>query len=133
MLRWILLLTIALLPLRGWMGDAMAGERAAQVAAVHAAVVHHEEAPIGSPTSGNGHDHVDCMDDVQAQVIEGDPVGVAGGDCPTCSHCQACSGVALTSSSTISLPEAYDSLRPSATIDPFASADRAPGFKPPIS
>jgi hypothetical protein len=132
MLRWILLLTIALLPLRGWMGDAVAGERAAQVAAMHSAVVHHQEAPIGSRTAGDGHDHVDCMDDVQAQA-EGDPVAVAGGDCPTCSHCQACSGVALTSNSTISLPEGYDSLRPSATIDPFASADRAPGFKPPIS
>lgn len=132
MLRWILLLTIALLPLRGWIGDAMAGERAAQVAAVHAAAVHHDEASVVSPTMGAGHDHVDCMDDVQAQV-EGDHIAVAQGDCPTCSHCQACSGVALTSSAAISLPEGYDSLRPSASVDSFASADRAPGFKPPIS
>jgi hypothetical protein len=140
MLRWFLLLTIALLPLRGWVGAvATQGPLAHELGAGAAMVAHAHASPHTHPSNmgeAGGPDHDDCMGHHAANPSPGDDTaGIDSGtvSCPSCSHCQACSAVALVSSSTLLTPASFDRPRPAAAVADFASADRAPGFKPPIS
>jgi hypothetical protein len=140
MLRWFLLLTFALLPLRGWAGAAAGDGPLAHGLADSAAMVAHAHAsPTTHPSNmgeAAGHDHDDCMGRHAANPSPGeDTAGMDGGTaaCPSCSHCQACSAVALVSSGTLLTSASSDRPRPTAAVADFASADRAPGFKPPIS
>ena len=109
MVRRLLLLVVAALVLRGWVGEAMAGQMLAQqlqVPSTHAAAMH-------SP---------DC------------PGSVAGedGDEAAGLHCQDCTLHALTAA-----PLPLARLLPASRVLPgapaFASAERVPGDKPPIS
>jgi hypothetical protein len=140
MLRWFLLLTIALLPLRGWVGAAMSeGPLAHELGAGATVVAQAHAGPHTHPSSTGeaaGPDHDDCMGHSAVSPSSSeDAAGMDSGtfSCPSCSHCQACSAVALVSSSTLLTPASFDRLRPAAAVADFASADRAPGFKPPIS
>lgn len=140
MLRWFLLLTIALLPLHGWVAAAAVdGPLAHELGGGTAMVAHAQASPHTHPSgtgeaAGPGHD--DCMGHSAVSPSSGeDAAGMDSGtfSCPSCSHCQACSAVALVSSSTLLTPASFDRPRPAAAVADFASADRAPGFKPPIS
>lgn len=124
MRRWFVLLLIALLPLRGWVGEAMAGEMLGQhVAAATAkqvqAVLHdcmgHEAA------ASNGSDA--SMQDTQS----------ASGDCPTCASCQVCSTVVLSVDAARVPAAAFGNTLVPRMGTRFASAEPAPAFKPPIS
>ena len=139
MRRLLLILMIALLPLRGWAGDAMAtGMAAGQVAqmqqrqiatesiATHADVVSvkadfdHETAVLDAvrtvaDCTGHGADDTD------------------GSQCDTCSACQACHSVALANSAP-KLPSTFQAFAlPQSAAYQFASADAALRQKPPIS
>jgi len=127
----MLVLMIALLPLRGWVGDAMAtgmlvtavaGARVAPDMAVSDGHQAMEETPSMA--------HADCMghDTAMQAASDMDP------DYPSCTMCQTCHTVALSapallSLAAISLPHAL----PSAALPCFVSADCALCIKPPIS
>lgn len=112
MVRRLLLLVVAALVLRGWVGEAMAGQMLAQqlqVPSTHAAAMH-------SP---------DCPGSVAGE--DGDEAAAGQG-----LHCQDCTLHALTAA-----PLPLTRLLPASRVLPgapaFASAERVPGDKPPIS
>jgi len=129
MVRWLVLLLIALLPLRGWVGDAMAGQMLVQqIAAAQAggapashAAPHHHAAAM---------DH-DCMN--HGVAPEAAPAAQSPQDCPTCASCQVCSAVALVFDATAPPLSHAPSATPSWAGHGYPSAERAPAFKPPIS
>lgn len=117
--RWLLLLLVALLPLRGWVGDAMAGEMLRQqVAAVSEAVDIQAVA------------HHDCMGQEQAPA---DAPQTMGADCPTCAACQVCSSAAVILSTATPAAIAYSAPCPACAITHYDSAERSLALKPPIS
>lgn len=133
--RWLFLLLIALLPLRGWVADSMAGDmlqaHLGSAAATATATGHHAGAgdcmdhgapvPAAQPAEHGAMPHGDA----QPQA--------ADGDCPTCATCQACSSVAL--GATVHLPGATrlsQAIPPTAELAYF-SAEPATVLKPPIS
>lgn len=138
--RILFLLMVVLLPLRGWVGDAMALQtvlaggmaHAAQAdtasAAAHGQQGHHglaidhpRHASAVAPPNG------DCAD-----PSDGDS-GLPHGHCTTCTACQTCHTVAITAPSAGMVGGGPMTALPSLVEPRFASADRAPGFKPPIS
>lgn len=120
-----LALMIALLPLRGWVGDAMAMDMLALAqGAAHSS--HANATPV--------HDcHTLAADGAGGDASEPQaPPMQMSADCNTCSACQICHTVALPA---IILPlngVGTPTLQPAHPAGLFASADRAPGFKPPI-
>ena len=122
----LLALMIALLPLRGWVGDVMAAQMTSTVLSQSATESHHgmDDATrhvMAEASDCSGH-QAGASEDASAQA-----------DCSTCTVCQICHSVALTPL-LMSLPSA---MLPGGQVQTshvhFASAERAPGFKPPIS
>jgi hypothetical protein len=113
-----LALMIALLPLRGWVGDAMAMDMAA--AALE---------PAGMASDCPGHA------DRQAGTERGTDHAEshAGTDCSHCTACQICHSVALTPMALPLAAAALPAVAPTSSTRQPASAERTPGFKPPIS
>lgn len=116
MRRWFFLLLIVLLPLRGWIGDAMAMQMA--LPDPHA----HVSAPA---LAGAG----DCNGHAGAQDA-GDPID--GAHCDTCTLCQSCHTVAVLPAPEWLAATQAGPVAPAATMHVFASADRALFLKPPI-
>jgi hypothetical protein len=125
---WFVVLIIALLPLRGWVGDAMAGHMVAhQLQAAQPAEAAHGHAAAHDCA---GHDAAAAE---SAAAHDGDAMQPLAGDCPTCPACQACSAVALVFAAA-GLGEEVFSLAPPPAGDPrFASAEPLRAHKPPIS
>ena len=101
----ILALMIALLPLRGWVGDTMA---------VHSGVA----AAAGAMPA-------DCP-----MLAQADNTASAACACDSCALCLPLVAVASRVDATAQAPVRD---RAAANPDRFASAERVPGFKPPIS
>lgn len=139
-------LLIALLPLRGWVGDAMATQMAAgqmqhsqteQHDQQHGAIkliADHQDSTLAAA-------HFDHEEMAQAQAAGPDCAGhstgagthAADGHCESCAACQVCNTVALSLMGP-KLSPAFKSLAlPHAAADHFASADAALRQKPPIS
>ena len=142
----VLVLMLVLLPLRGWMGDAMATAMA--VDAINTiAVSAHEKTAEGY----FGHTTVkttagvmtDCAEHTAAHMSEATPADKAAtspldstdqnGHGEHCQTCQACHSVAMSSraltvSSSFSAPS-----QPQALSAPYTSAVAALSQKPPIS
>lgn len=119
MRRWLLLLLIALLPLRGWVGEAMAGEMAQRQVQAAAAV---------QATERTQHAHDDCAghdDDAAASHHHG--------DCPTCAGCQACSAAALVSFVATPAIQRLPQALPTAPEPSSRDAGPQTVLKPPIS
>ena len=117
----VLALAILLLPLRGWLGNAMALDAFQPVAAAHATDV----MQTGDDHSMHGMAHAD---DGTVQPAQAQP------DCQTtCTNCQLCHSVALTVWPALVL--LGDAPREAPAFEPvaFASAEPGRGFKPPIS
>lgn len=137
---FLIALMIALLPMRGWMGDAMAADML--VAAVTEAevaskmIASHDH---GSRVEANFHSeisvevnsmpHADCAGHDTATQATPDMES----HCHTCTLCQTCNSIALSapavSLAAMSLPHAL----PLAVLPRFVSADCALCIKPPIS
>lgn len=126
MLRWLLILTMALLPWHGWAGASLAAPAAAGQQSVQAvaATFHHEAHP--------GHASADCLGDVEAAVDHHAAAGAEGG-CPGCSMCHSCSPVGLPAIAAVPQADSAAPQRPASAVTRFASAERLPGLKPPIS
>jgi hypothetical protein len=150
MRRWLFVLLVVLLPLRGWVGGAMAGEMlarhvaAAQAASQPASQATHAQAPAAAAhaahhaaaavpphdCAGHGHAHPPAHERTAAKAHAPqlpDP------GCVTCASCQACSSVALG----VALPAlplvAFGHATPRAVPPLFASAEPRLGDKPPRS
>ena len=113
---WLLILMIALLPLRGWAAGALAGEMMMHRVAVVAA----------SP------DH-DCTGHAQRPAEISDSAHPDAPSSSACASCQVFSSAALAFVSAVPGLTFFQPPRPLQAEARFASADRAPGFKPPIS
>jgi hypothetical protein len=116
MRRFVLILMLVLLPLRGWTVDAMGS----------AMLMPTNPISVTAQSEASAHD---CMghetsDDVAAQNDD---------DCPTCTLCQICHTVALSASFEHSFIATKTFALPSATPQVFASAEAALSIKPPIS
>jgi hypothetical protein len=131
--RWLLLVMILLLPLRGLVGGAMAAEMvqsgahaAAAAAAVHAPSHDCVEHAAPQPTAS----HADAAPhgDMQHENTQS-----ADGSCATCASCQVCSAVALAFAQFPTLPAVFANAPLAAANARFASAEPLRAFKPPIS
>ena len=135
MRRLAFVLLILLLPLRGWSGDAMAIQMVLQQGMAHAAsgepmqsAEHHDAtAQAEHRHAAQAEDAGDCTD------LQSTDSAARDSHCQTCTMCQACHSLAITMPAS-ALPGAEPlNAVPSLAAQHFASADRAPGLKPPIS
>lgn len=117
---WLLLVLIALVPLRTWAGDVMAIQMSAHTNITSAAAM---EAPAAA--------HANCHE-MQAEP-EIAPTSTAQGHCATCASCQACFTVGLATPPLQIAEQALPHHLPLAAIAQFTSAVLALGHKPPIS
>ena len=117
----LLILMLALLPMRGWAGDVMAIRMAG-----HQPVV--VEKVASAP-------HAECAEHAHANAhpASGAHDAKTNGDCPSCAGCQVCSSVALFMQPSAVAVSRLPHGVPSMTGAAFTSAEPAPGFKPPIS
>jgi len=120
-----LALMIALLPLRGWVGDAMAMDMAAAAL---------EPAGMASDCPGHAAPQATPADRPAGMEQGTDPAeSHAGTDCSHCGACQICHSVALTPMALPLAAAALPAVVPTSSTRQPASAERTPGFKPPIS
>ena len=128
-----LTLMVTLLPLRGWVGDVMAMEllapalagSSAHVQSVHADAGECEHAAVG---------HVQASAAAHHAAAHGDTAGDAKTtDCASCTVCQICHSVALAAETPLAARPTQAAPMPASPPALYASAERAPGFKPPIS
>ena len=131
-------LLIALLPLRGWVGDAMAIQMAATVAQSPVTVYVPDE--HGGAARGSTHEH--AASELNKATTAADCVGhtpsknTSSSDtshCESCVVCQACSSVALVLPSASADATLISLQIPLSAVQRFTSAERALGLKPPIS
>ena len=127
----LLILMMALLPLRGLAGDVMAIRMAAQLPSDGAEVV--VAIPVAELVVAAA-SHADCMGHANATPDQGPlPATGSSGHCSTCPTCQVCFSVALPVLaevwSTAPLPNSV----PRIGVSVFFSAVSAPSLKPPIS
>jgi hypothetical protein len=120
--RWLLLVMIALLPLRGWVAEAMAGEMLEQRVAMAAV----QDVAAHQPAH-------DCMGHDTGTAQPAGEQAAHGADCPTCASCQVCSAVALGFAAQPQAAVGYSQPRPHSPDRAHRSAERAQAFKPPIS
>ena len=139
----IFALMIALLPLRGWMGDAMATQMAvqalqtAQAPAASPDVAEPASSRLTVPHHGAAASFaVGMASDCATHVIEDATSGGAASvnaSCENCPACQACHTVALSAVEHRQAAHAPPGPIPGSSMMFFASADPASGQKPPIS
>ena len=139
-MRFLLIaLMIALLPLRGWVGDVMATEMASNHA-VQSEVAAKLTADHARTAGAEANfDHASA----QAEAVSGDAdcvghgagdsTAAASGHCESCTACQACHTVALSPLAADATPMLSPLAPPHSPVARFASADAALGKKPPIS
>lgn len=121
MRRWLFVLLIVLLPLRGWMGEAMAAQMAAQSHAPAGAAAH--------TAAGDCAGHHADAEAAAPSVLQGSQQAMEAG----CAACQACSTMALAFSHAPIPAPVFGTAPPVQSAVIFASAEPAPADKPPIS
>ena len=132
MRRWFILIMIALLPIRGWVGDVMAADMVTQRLATLAQVT--VMAP--QPADATADPHADCHGKAAAHSPASPPAGhsdMAVTDCGNCTSCQVCHSVAMVMAPGVAAVAPAHSAAPTLRGTHFASAEPARGFKPPIS
>lgn len=140
MRRFVHVLLIALLLLRGGMDVAMATTMAGSIPVTphHAMMMAEGATPDAEPaatasqhdTMGDCAGHAVAMQDQGADTPTSD---ASHADCDSCSVCQACHSVALSSSTATPTDAQTVRVVPMGAHSQFASADTAQGQKPPIS
>jgi len=130
---------IALLPLRGWMGDAMATEMAlAQLQSTAKIMASHAH---GTSAGADFHHEAGAPEAVQEGPVAHDCAEPASDDafhagtayCGSCAACQACHTLALFPMAADLNDLVSERTLPRAASTPFASAEAALDQKPPIS
>jgi hypothetical protein len=126
MRRFIFILMIALLPLRGWMGEAMATEMAAINFIATQAINTPANADLVAENSMS-----DCdLHKSKTADITSDTANTATKS--SCTHCQACHAAGLVSTVHITSFDKVHYAQPLAQASQFASASIAHSQKPPI-
>lgn len=122
-MRYLLLaLMITLLPLRGWVGNAMAVDMASQQAVQAQADV-----------KGSSAMPEDCPMHAQAGTeAAGDPVAAAT-HCSDCNTCELCLALASLPWPTVAMGSFTPDAGPPSAGHPFSSAESITRLKPPIS
>lgn len=122
--RFLIILMIALLPLRSWAGDVMALSMS-----THALTAASTNILVKQASGGME----DCAGHSAFQSETAHTGAVDDGHCKTCVTCQICHSVALVNIPLLAsdTPEVNHLKSPSAI--PFASATLADRVKPPIS
>jgi hypothetical protein len=120
MRRFIFILMITLLPLRGWMGEAMATEMATMNLIAIQAINTLATADFSDSNSMH-----DC-DMHKTKTAENKPTK------PLCTHCQVCHAAGLVSTVQIVSFDKLQYAQPLAQASQFASASIAHRQKPPI-
>ncbi len=126
----MLALMIVLLPLRGWAGQTMALDMAAQqvMTASVGSATHHAVADTAMPP--------DCAMVTQGSAsLETDTtdVSASGQHCDSCNSCQLCLTWAAVSHAVTPGPAFLPWAKSLAPVTRFLSANIAPDQKPPIS
>ncbi len=148
MRRFLFVLLVLVLPLRGWIGDAMAVQMAFSGSAHSTAAAEashsgdhahaHDDHAIGHRIgSGSVHDHAAPGDKLAGAGgcdghVGDDAIAAGNTDhCGTCAMCQTCHTVAVLN--VLAVPE-YGPVRlaaPQLAAQGFISAERALALKPP--
>ena len=124
MRRYLIILMIALLPLRSWAGDVMAVSMSVQALTAASSDI------VVQQASGAMEDCAGHPDSESEALMEG---AADDGHCKTCVTCQICHSVALVSIDVLaSGPSDVNRLK-STSASTFASATLADSVKPPIS
>lgn len=131
-MRYLLVaLMIVLLPLRGWAGNAMAVEMAAQqVLTTQTAALANLAATAESAMPA------DCKMTMQTQTgksLDNGSADSAGSSCSDCSTCQLCLAIGSVSLTSVTAHAFESPAAPIAVRISFSNADRAASLKPPIS
>lgn len=129
---------LVLLPLRGWLGDAMAMQQMGQAGPPSVAAAPHAMAAM-TDSAAPAHDgqqramHADCPGHAGVPDTPADGTQHGSADCATCAACQLCHtvGLMLLPPQFAAVPSAAG--RPQGHAPHFSSAERAPGDKPPIA
>ncbi len=151
----LLVLMIVLLPLRGWMGDAMAMNTATGAQIATQTIADNDPATLGTAHFDAQYtglalagalaeclDHVAKADAATGPALSGAPLFSAHPDCVDCgdaSHdnacnaCQVCHTVAMSTGASSLSAFHLPALAPATAFPSFTSALPAPGLKPPIS
>lgn len=132
MLRWLLILTMTLLPWHGSAGASLS--RAAQPGGheIVFAGAAHEHAAAADHGTREAQASADCSHD--AQPPSGHHGTTAGHEgCAGCSMGHSCSPLGLPAMAALAPAGSVTPQRPVAAVSRFASADRVAGLKPPIS
>ena len=137
MRRWFFVLMILMLPLRAWVGDAMAMQMAlpGQHAPAAGAMQHPDVAPALADAPHAQVNPValtaaaDCAGHSDPQQSSGDELEAA--HCEACAMCQTCHTVAVLLPGMLVAHQLSPS-SPPAIMQTFASADRALLLEPPI-
>jgi hypothetical protein len=133
-----LIIMLVLLPLRGWVSDAMATgmvtaqvqqQTTAKIVATHA---HEAEAQAHQDTETVVADASQTAADCSGHASGGDD-HAADTHCNSCSVCQACHTVALPPAAADVTAAFNPRTLPRAVVAQFVSAEHALGEKPPIS
>lgn len=138
---------IVLLPLRGWIGDAMATQMGTQAVLLISTQPSTEQqvapeiiAAHAHKSGAGGHFHAEMAEEVTpvqadcADHLRGDTTASAAAPhCESCTMCQACHTVAIETSLMDSAVFSFSPGVPRFVASRFASADRTLGLKPPIS
>lgn len=120
MYRFLFILMIVLLPLRGWMGEAMATEMAAQN--ITTTKAEKTSAGAAMPIAKG---MADC-DMFKVKTVESKP-GKS-----TCNYCQACHATGIASTVEIHSVNKILYAQPLVLAHSYTSANLALGQKPPI-
>ncbi|MCR6476764.1 hypothetical protein NU688_11455 [Variovorax sp. ZS18.2.2] len=134
----LLALMIALLPIRGWLGDAMAVEMVRHSLPA-ASLVAQEASAASVAVDAHCHEAMDAadsgMDTMAHHHDEGNSSdhGTDHQGCGTCTVCQVCHTVALGGTPLIDIVHGAPQVLPTAHAARFASAEPVLGLKPPIS
>lgn len=137
----LLALMIALLPIRGWLGDAMAVEMVRHSLPA-ASLVAQEASPASVAADAHCHEAMGAADDsgMDTMAHHHDDGNSSGNDhgtdhqgCGTCTACQVCHTVALGGMPLVDIAHSAPQAPPAAHAARFASAEPVLGLKPPIS
>ena len=140
----LLILMIALLPVRGWVGDVMAMEMAAQklvAIEIEASYVHSTRATGQFNGENRPAAQGECAEHAANAAIhsttEADGASSAddatSGHCNTCGVCEICHSVALANAMASNPPDFIPHTLPCIGSTRFSSALTALSQKPPIS
>jgi hypothetical protein len=134
----VLALLIALLPIRGWIGEVMATGMASSRVAHSALAIENGATHVDRERAAGHFSHEVAPSESAAAMPDcpghGDaPVPASHVSCDSCQACQACHTVGLSPPLTSPVPLLTPLAPPHSAVARFASADMAPGQKPPIS